>query len=621
MSAVHPDTKTINKFGGLFARGGYDNVPPDHAALCSNVAWDDLNCLTMRDGLLRTGQILVPNGQVTLDAHNVVVNYTNRFLALASNFIMYQDGAVAINSWATGQPRSLAIQAYANRVYYSPYNWAVPGSIPGNGLVHWYNGTITVPAAGSPPVSAPVLAQVGAGNVTAGNHAVAIAFETATGFITPIGPAATINSTGVNRIELSSIPTGPAGTVGRRIVVTRANGTEYFFAPGGNITDNTTLTWNLDFQDTELILSADYLLDLVPAIQYCTQILEYHNRNVYLIGGAFQPKTRLYVSKPNDPESISTIDGYIDLPNPEVDDLIGAIGAVVNRDVLYISTKSGCFYVVDNGNEPANWQVLPLDDAAPFHARGITQYKASKGGGVSNDVTLIANEAGLWKFSGGFPEVPLSWKIDTLWRGILKQDFNLISMTIDPRNKVLFIVLPTASTSYPLIVYAMDFKEGLNPETVKWTPHSYALGVTSLMMRKPLVPISTDIGVEVLHFSTNADHFLYETRRDLSTDDGVAFNVHYFAGPIRLRDGWICTFTGLQYKTEGAGTVNARVLLPNGTPQNFTSFVSAANEARERRVGINYVNERILPGFNTTARVKFSRIDVHGKPTWQEHPG
>jgi|GEM_PF-2503890 hypothetical protein len=139
-------------------------------------------------------------------------------------------------------------------------NSAAVGSLPITG------GTLTGDLALSPgnltftpltPPTAPTLAAGAAGSVTNGTHYVAITFLTESGETVVGTPSAQITITGNDRISVSAIPTGPAGTTGRNIYMTKngiANTGPYYLVSNGGptINDNTTATATINVADTTL---------------------------------------------------------------------------------------------------------------------------------------------------------------------------------------------------------------------------------------------------------------------------------------------------------------------------------------------------------------------------------
>jgi hypothetical protein len=101
-----------------------------------------------------------------------------------------------------------------------------------------------------------------AGNISAGVHQVSVVFVTRQGFWTAPSPPVSWTAVGGKQVMLTNIPTGPANIVQRLLCFTGAGGADFFQVPATmTISDNTTTTLTLDFDDTILLSGAsmDYL--------------------------------------------------------------------------------------------------------------------------------------------------------------------------------------------------------------------------------------------------------------------------------------------------------------------------------------------------------------------------
>lgn len=99
--------------------------------------------------------------------------------------------------------------------------------------------------------AAPTAVVVAGGSVDIGAHTYYITFyDSTSGETVPTnGVVATTASTN-KQVNLSNIPTGPAGTVGRRVYRTKVGGTTPFFVV--SIADNTTTTYSDTVADSTL---------------------------------------------------------------------------------------------------------------------------------------------------------------------------------------------------------------------------------------------------------------------------------------------------------------------------------------------------------------------------------
>jgi len=108
------------------------------------------------------------------------------------------------------------------------------------------------------PIAAPTstctvaLANLGAGNVTSGEHYYKVTFYTDAGETDPSGASGAVTTidTRNGKVNLSSIPTGDSGTVGRYLYRTEAGGATYYRL--ADIADNVTTTYVDNIADGSL---------------------------------------------------------------------------------------------------------------------------------------------------------------------------------------------------------------------------------------------------------------------------------------------------------------------------------------------------------------------------------
>src|SRR6267142_1226426 len=342
-------------------------------------------------------------------------------------------------------------------------------------------------ALGAKPVSAMVGAAAVGGNLGVGKYLFDVVYVTSSGFITkPSGSIVAVDCFGSYKVNLTVIPTGPAGTAQRRIIMTKAIslGTytgnpldyEFFFAPGGTINDNVTTILTISEFDGNLISSADYLFDNLESLTSGLGIGEYNNRMI-VWGEAGNPSI-IRVSKPGEPESFSSTSGFIIVDPSESG---GVNNCISLRNNLYIFKNSRIFVTTDNGDEASTWPVTLFDAGVGTGPYGITKIYDSKG--VHINQFMIASRSGLILFDGliRFPE--LTTNIDDLWGTIDPNSFSKIETTIDPINKGIYILI-TKIGGDKIIIYG-DYSEGITYEAIKWftwEPETQFVGAISSIL-------------------------------------------------------------------------------------------------------------------------------------------
>jgi hypothetical protein len=317
---------------------------------------------------------------------------------------------------------------------------------------------------------------VTAGDIDAGRHKFAVIFETASGFLTGLGPliAGVFTPTiyeapGNHAVLIGNIPVGPTGTFARHILATKAGEEEYFFAPEGDVLDNVTTSVELSFFDSELVESADYLEDQLTEIPACLKFITYKSRAV-LIGFPQPDGSLARFSRPGEVEAFDEILGQI-LVEPNDQHLLQT--GFEFRDVLYFGKTLGWYSVIDNTLEPAEWdKPVTIDRGVAGRVFGISDIPNFLEGNT-RDRYLVVDNGGLLLFDGAFHDPPLTWKIYDIWMRVNRTYLDKIQILDDHIHKRLYmnVVLGHEETEINAVIYG-DYSEcGQYPDPVKikWT--------------------------------------------------------------------------------------------------------------------------------------------------------
>jgi hypothetical protein len=505
----------IEDFNGWWFRGDPESAPLDHFTQADNVQYFSYGFET-RSGINlyiptnlfnatiapihRIYSYASPNGQgVLFLTWNGTVGKIYHYLPLPTPQIhgpiltvtgMEDFGFVAISRYAYLTP----FKTYEMNPGGKKYQLGIQ-----NEYVYVYkgDGTQARPAGGALPDGT---GQIGiafttAGKTDTGFHIFGVVFETDTGFLTGIGP--TVSSLGPGnwgmvgeilpgdkKIDISNIPIGPSGAglptiTKRHIVATKwipeyngdLFGYQYFFVPGGEIPNNTATTKTVEFFDADLIDDASHLNDNFTRIPAGVNLTTYHSRMVVvgeygttetladLPAGMTDNRSLVRLSFPGEPESISKVDGLIITP------LDG--NAVTNaqefRDILYVFKLTRTYAYSDNDDEPATWREEVLDQGigAPVHGVGTVL----DSGGVNIDFLLVADLSGLMQFNGTYARPELSWKIETYWAALDKNEFHHIQLVNDSISKRIWLTMPPGNKH--TMLYA-DYSEGMDAKNIKW---------------------------------------------------------------------------------------------------------------------------------------------------------
>lgn len=615
----------IEDFGGLYSRGMDDTIPPGHFKVCHNAAFNERQ-IASRFGTKRSFTFSFRPTKLFLG----VIGGTRFFLILDDQGLIHRDAGPAIGvvvHLAGTQTDFSALNLY-NRIYLSPNLGDYIGTGFYNNLLQVYTGTGNVRNAGgiAPATSFTSLTDGIAGVVTAGVHKFAVSFVTDTGFITPPSPLASYTAPGSKKVDLTGIPLGPAECVGRRILCTKANELELFFVPGtGIINDNTSTIVTLDFADTDLVASADYLNDIYDVIPAGMQLVNYKGRLI-IVGGA----GTVLVSNVRDPETFHKVTGFLAIPT-EVSVLNPPVSGWVLRDTLYISKFPGVYAVQDSGDlSPNNWPVSVVDESIGCYPNGIGSYTSEYSGRSTSDHDIILTQQGICLFDGVFRRPAMTWKIEDFWSKVVQEDTNNIlginfnfwrfTLTHDVVLKKFYVNCATA-TYNPLygwwVVLHGDYSKGWEFNNIKWSIWEFPFYASAVVMA--LHPIDNKYALRITSFNDNK---LWTLDDAMATDDGTSTILVLATGLLDKEKGALHFFLGAQLRASGNCTLV--LALTDGISTTVVSAIpnmTINNPASKDYLRLfNFTSEKAILMLTTNGQLKISRIEVKCKSMFLQRP-
>jgi hypothetical protein len=545
----------INQFNGLWNRGRFEAVPPDHCSDLLNIKFTQ-DGLDVRDGFGKSITLAVVKRMWVFKVYGAA----DRTLILDGSYNIWDSTSLATPILTVTGMTDFAAVGFGGRAYISPHN-GITG-LPSE-HIYVYKGSGTAVLAGGVAPTGTMTASLSAttGHVEAGTHVFAVAFETDTGFITAPGPASfpTVAATGTHKIDLAGIPTGPANTSARWIIATKfietyngnQLGYEFFFVPNGRIANNTATTLTVDFYDIDLLSSADYLFDLFDELPATLWLGLFHGR---LMGGGENANPSIVrISQPGQPEAINEVTGLLTIDPANTSSPV--VAGQELRDALYLFKKTRTYTTSDNGAEPVNWQVITLDEATGTDVHGIAVVTDS--GGVNIDKMFIADRSGFMLFTGVFSRPELSWKINDIWKRINQNYFYTIDIAHDPTLQRVYIAVPLDSATSPSHILVMDYAnydaaQGTLPMAVRWSIWT----VTGRQPTAVIVQTST-VNNSVTFKMGSKDGYVYELESGRLDDDGVMIPAAFAQFGIIPKDpgGTILHAGALRYKIRGSGTL------------------------------------------------------------------
>jgi hypothetical protein len=483
-------------------------------------------------------------------------------------------------------------------------------------------------AAGHAPVAAGdsglTASEPGSGSIEPGVRKIAVAYLTDTGFITPPGPTllgifipTTYTASGSKNLLIGNIPTGPTGTTGRYLLITKANEEEYFFIPNGYIGNNTATSITVDFSDVGLVSSADYLFDLFDSISGGV-VTNYHGR---LVVGIYQ---ELLVSRPGDPESISQVTGV--LPLPLADSTAKVSGVFVHRDVLYVTLDpKGIYLAVDNGGDPSTWQVSFVDGSVGSYQHCIASTASPETMKTSFDVVVIGSRHGLYLFDGSVRAPELTWKVEDTWNSLFSS-LSATQVVVDPDKNRVYVAFQVGNIPVPMLVG--DYSEAIisgsiDPMRIKWSTWKFHKSVSTIALAR-LGPLINNPQYRLYFGSMDPySSSIWSLTYDL-TDDNNSINAYYKTALIDLQPGWVSFFLYLLFRANGAQTMTLELSGEDGQNViNPTGLTLSVTSGRELARKINYVGEKMSVKFgmnNPAGYFVVNKLEIEGNPMWPQRP-
>lgn len=606
------ERKVFEDVGGLYQKGEEDNTPQDHFTDSLNVHHEISEWRT-RDGL-SSSIILGYQGNVRrfaffndiiliLDDNGNLYTYSARAGDTATTPIINVPGAVDFS--AIKILGKIFIAFHDGQFGLNGVNLKL--FIPDSTIIA---NDIIRDAAGLAPISAtPIVAVDGAGGlVNAGTYKIAVVYITNTGFITQPGPKIagvfTLTSyvaPGAKKINISNIPTGPAGTSQRQIVITKAGLTEFFFvasAQGGVINDNvaTTVTINLD-DTTDLVASADYLFDLLEAIPAPLALHVYAGR--LFTAGELNNSSILRGSLVGDVESFDQTTGIYFVHK---DDGFTIRNLFQMRNTLYIWKNLGTWYVTDNGNDPSEWpEASSFDENVGIPIHGIAEFYNNADVRIARDWTIVADRSGLLLFDGVLRKPQLTNKIGKLWGKINFTYFHKITIVVDDQRHKIYCSIPTSYSTEANTFLCGDYSlcPGKIPEStqIKWSkwdikPCGSSRRITAL----GLFNYSPDVVPMLKIGSIDGTGRIYTLDPDVTTDDGQDIESYFESSLLFWEPGHVHTFTALRLRVIGSGTIVNSIRGEDNV--NQTSIPSIALSALDFRFFLE-IPEGKIDGVNT----------------------
>lgn len=345
------------------------------------------------------------------------------------------------------------------------------------------DGTAARKAAGSGMTGTMTVANGIPGHTDVGFHIFGIVSQTVSGYNAPPSILTGFTTNGANSVSFGNIPTSGDPNVVKRLLVStiaiptfngNLSGYEFFFVPNAVINNNTdTFLNNISFYDAELLDDASHLLNNYTEIPAGAVLGLYHNRLV--VATTSTDISLALVSQPGEPEAIDQVTGLVIFPldgNP-------ITNAQELRDVLYLFKRTKTRAYQDNGGDPSSWPDFIVDNALGTCVHGVATILDS--GTASTDAIIVCTFQGISMFNGAYvtsqynsPIHELTWKIESYWKALDREQFGLIQIVNAPVQKEIYIVLPTGNLLVGNYANGMDYKN------IRWSPWSFFVDISTI---------------------------------------------------------------------------------------------------------------------------------------------
>ena len=527
----------------------------------------------------------------------------------------------------SGTVNDFALQVMYNRAYISPHNGET--GVTGE-KVYVYEGSGSARAAAGLPPSGYTLvaASSTAGKIEVGHHLFTVAYETSSGFITAPGMATGVgsgevldhNSQGAKTLHITGIPTSTGKK--RYILATQVLSSVYngnpaeqtwFFVPGGYINDDSTTAWDVSFYDADLLLSADYLQYQKSTIPAGVALGDFNDRLIVL--GDPLNSSKPWVSTKGYPESFSDLDGYI-IVNPG-DAGGGCKNMATNRGQLFLFKSRRTYTLIDNGAAPSTWLPERVDVVIGAECHSIGRIFNAPGS--SEDDLYVGDRTGIYLF----PQIsdrPLTWKIHELWQTINPAAFNTVQISVDPVDHHIYANVPLGSATEPDYLIVGNFKNGLDPDNIRWSKWQYPKKPTSIWL-----DLDHTTQRPNFRFGSSEGSIYKETTSRTDFDGASTINSFIQFGYYPDDSvGTIVQATELRFRVKGSGTLGLTVrTLGGGTVISPPGLALSSESGMELTRLINIFSERIglkVQTNNGTDWFQMYSLRINAEPLWFQRP-
>jgi hypothetical protein len=317
-------------------------------------------------------------------------------------------------------------------------------------------------------------------------------------------------------------------------------------------------------------------------------------------------------SRVEDPESYDGIDGLLSVAENNGQAIRAAFKL---RERLYFVKEHSLYVTQDDGtNEPALWSIAEVSRRVGTPSvRGV---------GIGEDWVVIAHRTGLYIFSGGEP-IKISQEIQPTWNQINWQFGHTLWVTVDTKERRIFVGAPLGSATSPNKVLMLDYRDlddadliasrppinitytgrkTATDKTRKWSPWTIAANACALIERTDGTAVVAVGGGTPGVGGGGSTGKVYQLSATQLSDDGTAipsyYTTHYFPErPVEQSLGLGAhrkLFSYLTMFVEGAGNLSLTSFTDSASvPQTQQPLPLSSPSTKDLELPINVLGERV----------------------------
>jgi hypothetical protein len=317
-------------------------------------------------------------------------------------------------------------------------------------------------------------------------------------------------------------------------------------------------------------------------------------------------------SRVEDPESYDGIGGLLSVAENNGQAIRASFKL---RERLYFVKEHSLHVTQDDGtNEPSLWSIAEVSRRVGTPSvRGV---------GLGEDWVVIAHRTGLYIFSGGEP-IKISQEIQPTWNQINWQYGHTLWVTVDTKERRIFVGAPLGSATSPNKVLMLDYRDlddadliasrppinitytgrkMATDKTRKWSPWTIAANACALIERTDGTAVVAIGGGTPGVGGGGSTGKVYQLRDAQLSDDGTAipsyYTTHYFPErAVELSLGLGAhrkLFSYLTMFVEGAGSLALTSFVDSASlPQTQQPLPLSSPSTKDLELPINVLGERV----------------------------